>query len=72
MDISLKEAIRTNASGYRRQERELFYSMEEIRRLGSVLQCHEARFPIHVAIIRFLLLTACRKWEYSHFVMSCA
>ena len=48
---------------YRRQGRERFCSIEEVRRLGRVLQDHETRFPTHVAIIRLLLLTGCRSQE---------
>ena len=48
---------------YRRRGRERFCSIEEVRRLGRVLQDHEARFPAYVAIIRLLLLTGCRSQE---------
>ena len=48
---------------YRRQGRERFCSVEEVRRLGRMLQGHEARFPAHVALIRLLLLTGCRSQE---------
>ena len=48
---------------YRRQGRERYCSAEEVRRLGQVLQHYEACFPTHVAIIRLLLLTGCRKQE---------
>ena len=48
---------------YRRQGRERFCSVEEVRRLGRALQGHEARFPAYVAIIRLLLLTGCRRQE---------
>ena len=48
---------------YRRQGRERFCSVEEVRRLGRVLQGHEARFPAYVAVIRLLLLTGCRRQE---------
>ena len=48
---------------YRRQGRERFCSIEEVRRLGRLLQGHEARFPAYVAIIRLLLLTGCRRQE---------
>ena len=48
---------------YRRQGRERFCSIEEVRRLGRVLQGHEARFPAYVAIFRLLLLTGCRSQE---------
>ncbi len=48
---------------YRRQGRERFCSVEEVRRLGLVLKQHEQRFPILAAIIRLLLLTGCRSQE---------
>ncbi len=48
---------------YRRQGRERFCCVEEVRRLGRVLQDHEAHFPAQVAIIRLLLLTGCRSQE---------
>ena len=48
---------------YRRKGRERFLSEEEVRRLGTVLRRHEGRSPVHVAIIRLLLLTGCRKRE---------
>ena len=48
---------------YRRQGRERFCSVEEVRRLGLVLQRHESRIPTQVAIIRLLLLTGCRSQE---------
>ena len=48
---------------YRRQGRERFCSVEEVHRLGRVLQGHEARFPAYVAVIRLLLLTGCRRQE---------
>ena len=48
---------------YRRQGRERFCSVEEMRRLGRVLQGHETCFPAQVAIIRLLLLTGCRSRE---------
>ena len=41
---------------YRRQGRERFLSVAEIRRLGVVLVGHEADHPQVVAIIRLLLL----------------
>ena len=56
---------------YRRQGRERFLSPAEIRRLGPVLEQHEADHPKTVAVIRLLLLTGCRigeivslKWRY--------
>ena len=48
---------------YRRRGRERFLSEQEVRRLGVVLKQHEEAFPMHVAIIRLLLLTGCRKQE---------
>ncbi len=48
---------------YRRRGRERFLSEQEVRRLGAVLEQHEEIFPMHVAIIRLLLLTGCRKQE---------
>ena len=48
---------------YRRQGRERFLSIAEIRRLGGVLARHEADHPQATAIIRLLLLTGCRKGE---------
>ena len=48
---------------YRRQGRERFCSADEVRQIGRTLQDHEARCPKHVAIIRLLLLTGCRRQE---------
>ena len=48
---------------YRRKGRERFLSKDEIRRLSARLTAHEARWPHHVAVIRLLLLTGCRKGE---------
>ena len=48
---------------YRRQGRERFLSIAEIRRLGGVLARYEADHPQATAIIRLLLLTGCRKGE---------
>ena len=48
---------------YRRKGRERFLSEDEIRRLSERLAAHEARWPRHVAVIRLLLLTGCRKSE---------
>ena len=48
---------------YRRKGRERFLSDDEIRRLSARLTAHEARWPQHVAVIRLLLLTGCRKGE---------
>ena len=48
---------------YRRRGRERFLSGQELRRLALTLERHEARRPRHVAFIRLLLLTGCRKSE---------
>ena len=48
---------------YRRRGRERFLSEQEVHRLGVVLKKHEKTFPMHVAIIRLLLLTGCRSKE---------
>ena len=48
---------------YRRKGRERFLSDEEIRRLSACLSAHSERWPEHVAAIRLLLLTGCRKGE---------
>ena len=48
---------------YRRKGRERFLSKTELRRLARVLDSHEARHPGHVAFIRLLLLTGCRRDE---------
>ena len=48
---------------YRRKGRERFLSEVELRRLARVLGSHEAKHPRHVAFIRLLLLTGCRKSE---------
>ena len=48
---------------YRRRGRERFLSEQELRRLALTLERHEARRPRHVAFIRLLLLTGCRKSE---------
>ena len=48
---------------YRRKGRERFLSDEEIRRLSACLSAHADRWPQHVAAIRLLLLTGCRKGE---------
>ena len=48
---------------YRRKGRERFLSEVELRKLARVLDSHEARHPGHVAFIRLLLLTGCRKSE---------
>ena len=48
---------------YRQKRHERFLSPEEYRRLGMVLDRHEARQPFRVAALRLLLLTGCRKSE---------
>jgi len=48
---------------YRQKRSERFLSPEEYRRLGMVLERHEARQPFRVAALRLLLLTGCRKSE---------
>ena len=48
---------------YRQKRSERFLSPEEYRRLGMVLDGHEARQPFRVAALRLLLLTGCRKSE---------
>ena len=48
---------------YRQKRCERFLSLEEYRRLGMVLDRHEARQPFRVAALRLLLLTGCRKSE---------
>ena len=53
----------TGIKRYRRQGRERFLSVVEIRRLGTVLARHEVEHPQAVAIVRLLLLTGCRKSE---------
>ena len=44
---------------YRRRGREHFLSAAEFARLAAVLQRHEEARPLHVAIVRLLLLTGC-------------
>ena len=48
---------------YRQKRSERFLSPDEYRRLGVVLDRHEARQPFRVAALRLLLLTGCRKSE---------
>ena len=48
---------------YRQKRCERFLSPEEYRRLGMVLDRHEAKHPFRVAALRLLLLTGCRKSE---------
>ena len=53
----------TGIRRYRRKGRERFLSEAELRRLARVLENHETRHPRHVAFVRLLLLTGCRKGE---------
>ncbi len=53
----------TGIRRYRRKGRERFLSETELHRLARVLDSHEACRPRHVALIRLLLLTGCRKSE---------
>ena len=48
---------------YRNKGRERFLSGQELRRLALTLDRHEERRPSHVAFLRLLLLTGCRKSE---------
>ena len=48
---------------YRRKGRERYLTDGEIRRLAGILSAHEAERPLHVAAVRLLLLTGCRKSE---------
>ena len=48
---------------YRTKGRERFLSGEELRRLARTLDRHESSRPLHVAFVRLLLLTGCRKGE---------
>ena len=48
---------------YRQGRSERFLTPEEYRRLACVLEHHEADRPLHVAAVRLLLLTGCRKSE---------
>ena len=48
---------------YRRKARERFLGDDEIRRLSARLTAHADRKPMHVAAVRLLLLTGCRKNE---------
>ena len=48
---------------YRQGRSERFLTPEEYRRLARVLGRHEANRPLHVAALRLLLLTGCRKSE---------
>ena len=48
---------------YRRKGRERFLSDDEIRSLSAILSTRAERYPSHVAVVRLLLLTGCRKSE---------
>lgn len=48
---------------YRQGRSERFLSPEEYRRLGRVLDDHEGDRPFHVAAVRLIALTGCRKSE---------
>ena len=48
---------------YRQGRSERFLTPEEYRRLAAVLGRFEASRPLHVAAVRLLLLTGCRKSE---------
>ena len=48
---------------YRQGRSERFLTAEEYRRLAEALGRHEADRPLHVAALRLLLLTGCRKSE---------
>ena len=53
----------TGIRRYRRKGRERFLSKTELRRLARVLDSYEGGHPRHVAFIRLLLLTGCRRDE---------
>ncbi len=53
----------TGVRRYRLSRSERFLSAEEYRRLGKVLAFREKEWPLHVAALRLLLLTGCRKSE---------
>ena len=53
----------TGIRRYRRKGRERFLSEPELRRLGLVLDSHEAQHSREVAFLRLLLLTGCRTSE---------
>ncbi len=55
---------------YRRKGRERFLSEPELRRLGLVLDSHEARHPREAAFVRLLLLTGCRASEIATLLWS--
>ena len=53
----------TGIRRYRLPHSERFLSAQEYHRLGIVLALHEKDRPLHVAALRLLLLTGCRKSE---------
>ncbi|MDE0239479.1 MAG: site-specific integrase, partial [bacterium] len=53
----------TGIKRYRRRGRERFLNADEMRRLSRVLDRHHGRYPLHVSVVRLLLLTGCRKSE---------
>ena len=61
--VSILATPELRKSGYRQGRSERFLSPEEYRRLAAVLVRHEADRPLHVAALRLLLLTGCRKSE---------
>ena len=50
-------------SRYRSKGRERYLSDDELARLAATLSKHEGRWPLHVAAVRLLVLTGCRKDE---------
>ena len=48
---------------YRRNARERYLSNDEFTRLAAILSNHEAQWPQHVAAVRLLALTGCRRNE---------
>ena len=53
----------TGIRRHRQGRSERFLTPEEYRRLAGVLERYEASRPLHVAALRLLLLTGCRKSE---------
>ena len=53
----------TGMRRYRTKGRERFLSGKELLRLARTLDRHESSRPLHVAFVRLLLLTGCRKGE---------
>ena len=48
---------------YRTKGRERYLSDDELTRLAATLSRHEAEWPLHVAAVRLLVLTGCRRDE---------